>query len=180
MRKAINLLIDRDYIVENIGQTGQVVANSYIPLGMMDGNGGIFKEDPKEGYFDAYAINDSYEENTVMASPGGYEEYDFPSYLITDFEQDPSSGDWYYNTVYYLASGTLEIAEVEGGAQLTIHATSHFGSTINATYSIGAIQPDIDAVENTSIAVQAAKHLHGGQLYIERNGQLYDIVGRKL
>lgn len=127
-----------------------------------------------------YAINDSYEENTVMASPGGYEEYDFPSYLITDFEQDPSSGDWYYNTVYYLASGTLEIAEVEGGAQLTIHSTSHFGSTINATYSIGAIQPDIDAVENTSIAVQAAKHLHGGQLYIERNGQLYDIVGRKL
>lgn len=127
-----------------------------------------------------YAINDTYEANTVMASPGGYEEYDFPSYLITDFEQDQASGAWYYNTVYYLASGTLEIAEVEGGAQLTIHATSHFGSTINATYSIGAIQPDIDAVENTSIAVQAAKHLHDGQLYIERNGQLYDVIGRKL
>ena len=67
MRKAINLLIDRDYIVENIGQTGQVVANSYIPLGMMDGNGGIFKEDPKEGYFDAYAINDSYDETVEEA-----------------------------------------------------------------------------------------------------------------
>ena len=61
MREAINILIDRDYIVENIGQTGQVIATSYIPLGMMDGNGGIFKDDPAQGYFDAYAINDDYD-----------------------------------------------------------------------------------------------------------------------
>ena len=127
-----------------------------------------------------YTINDSYEENTVMSSPGGYEEYDFPSYLITDFEQDAASGTWYYNTVYYLVSGTLEVVQVEGGGQLTIHATSHFGSTINAEYFFGEGEPNIDAVEHTSIATQAAKHLHGGQLYIERNGQLYDIVGRKL
>ena len=127
-----------------------------------------------------YAINDSYEANTIMASPGGYEEYDFPSYLITDFEQDQASGAWYYNTVYYLVSGTMEVAEIEGGAQLTIHATTHFGSTINATYIIGAVEPDIDAVESTSVLPQAAKHLHDGQLYIECNGQLFDITGRKL
>ena len=57
MREAFSILIDRDYICENIGQTGQVAANAYIPLGMADGNGGIFKESAEAGYYDAYAIN---------------------------------------------------------------------------------------------------------------------------
>ena len=57
IREAFSILIDRDYIVDNIGQTGQVAANAYIPLGMADGNGGIFKETAEAGYYDAYAIN---------------------------------------------------------------------------------------------------------------------------
>ena len=57
IREAFSILIDRDYICENIGQTGQVAANAYIPLGMADGNGGIFKESAEAGYYDAYAIN---------------------------------------------------------------------------------------------------------------------------
>ena len=57
MREAFSILIDRDYIVENIGQTGQVAANAFIPLGMADGNGGIFKSSAQDGYYDAYAIN---------------------------------------------------------------------------------------------------------------------------
>ena len=62
MRLAFSELIDRDYICENIGQTGQVAANAFIPLGMADGNGGFFKTEPvEEGYFDPYAINNDYE-----------------------------------------------------------------------------------------------------------------------
>ena len=58
MRQAFSILIDREYICENIGQTGQVAANAFIPLGMADGNGGVFKSDAiKQGYFDPYAIN---------------------------------------------------------------------------------------------------------------------------
>ena len=57
MREAFTILIDRDYICENIGQTGQVAANAFIPLGMADGNGGIFKKTAEEGYFDAKATN---------------------------------------------------------------------------------------------------------------------------
>lgn len=64
MREAFSILIDRDYICENIGQTGQVAANAFIPLGMADGNGGVFKETAEDGYFDAYAITNDYE-NTV-------------------------------------------------------------------------------------------------------------------
>lgn len=43
MRRAFSLLVDRDYICETVGQTGQQPATSFIPAGMMDGNGGVFK-----------------------------------------------------------------------------------------------------------------------------------------
>ncbi len=62
MRLAFNILIDRDYICENVGQTGQVAASSYIPLGMADGNGGIFKETAEaNSYYDVYGINNDKE-----------------------------------------------------------------------------------------------------------------------
>ncbi len=51
VRKALALLVDRPYIVAAIGQTGQKVANSFVPLGMSDGNGGIYRKDTKDGYF---------------------------------------------------------------------------------------------------------------------------------
>ena len=67
MRQAFSMLIDRDYICENIGQTGQVAANSYIPLGMADGNGGVFKPTAADGYYDAYAINNDPDTTTANA-----------------------------------------------------------------------------------------------------------------
>lgn len=68
MREAFNLLIDRDYICENIGQTGQVAANAFIPLGMADGNGGVFKTDAiEQGYYDPYGINNDYEGTLAKA-----------------------------------------------------------------------------------------------------------------
>ncbi len=67
MREAFTILIDRDYICENIGQTGQVAANSFIPLGMADGNGGLFKADAEDGYFDAYAVTNDPDTVTAKA-----------------------------------------------------------------------------------------------------------------
>lgn len=52
VREAIGLLIDRQYIAENIGQTGQIPADSFIPIGMADGNGGVFKGEDTS-YYDA-------------------------------------------------------------------------------------------------------------------------------
>lgn len=49
MREAMSLLIDRQYIVDAIGQTEQKVADSFIPALVSDGNGGKFKN---KSYFD--------------------------------------------------------------------------------------------------------------------------------
>ena len=84
MRRGLTLLIDRDYIVENIGQTGQQPANTFIPAGMMDGHGGEFRQNddaytyPCEeavGYYDpsydAYDAN--VEEAVELLKEAGYE-----------------------------------------------------------------------------------------------------------
>jgi peptide/nickel transport system substrate-binding protein/oligopeptide transport system substrate-binding protein len=82
MRRAFGLLVDRDYIAENIGQTGQKAANTFIPEGMADGNGGVFKVNdddytyPNEetaGYYDPYALDENLEEAIALLEYAGYE-----------------------------------------------------------------------------------------------------------
>ena len=84
MRRALALLVDREFICENIGQTGQVPANTFIPAGMNDGNGGVFRQNddaytyPCEeavGYYDpsydAYEAN--LEEARALLTEAGFE-----------------------------------------------------------------------------------------------------------
>lgn len=82
MRRAFALLVDRDYITENIAQTGQQPANTFIPIGMADGNGGLFKEnddaytypnESTEGYYDPYALDENVEEAIELLKFAGYE-----------------------------------------------------------------------------------------------------------
>ena len=56
MRKAFSLLIDRDSLCRN-SQTSETPASSFIPPGMADGNGSIFRADDEAGFFDVYAVN---------------------------------------------------------------------------------------------------------------------------
>lgn len=72
MRKAVTLLIDRGFIVENVGQTGQVPADSFVPAGMADGNGGIFKQ-ADTSYYDAAATGAGMLEDAVaLLEEAGY------------------------------------------------------------------------------------------------------------
>jgi len=82
MRKAFAILIDRPYIVETVGQTGQKVATSYIPAGMADGNGGIFKGnsdsytfpvEDQEGYYPEEVSDDAVDEAIALLEYAGYE-----------------------------------------------------------------------------------------------------------
>lgn len=59
-RKALCLLVDRDFIIENIGQTNQEAATTFVPAGCADGNGGEFKNK------DYYSVED-YEANVEEA-----------------------------------------------------------------------------------------------------------------
>ena len=81
MRRAFALLVDRDYICENIGQTGQKPANTFIPIGMADGHGGVFKENDADytfvneanvGYFDPVWSQDNVDQAIALLEYAGY------------------------------------------------------------------------------------------------------------
>ncbi|MBQ9028610.1 MAG: peptide ABC transporter substrate-binding protein [Lachnospiraceae bacterium] len=79
MRKAFAILIDRPYIVETVGQTGQKVATSYIPEGMADGNGGVFKVNGdsytfpvEDGYYPEEVDDAAVDEAIALLEYAGY------------------------------------------------------------------------------------------------------------
>ncbi|MBP3308410.1 MAG: peptide ABC transporter substrate-binding protein [Clostridia bacterium] len=71
IRKAIGLLLDRNYICEEIGQAGQVPAPAFVPMGMTDPETGdeFYKNtgfsDKFDGYYDV--SEDAYEANVDAA-----------------------------------------------------------------------------------------------------------------
>lgn len=70
MRQAMSLLIDRQYIVDNIAQAGQQVADAFIPVGMSDGNGSEFYA---KSYYDAEATGATQvEEAMKLLEEAGY------------------------------------------------------------------------------------------------------------
>ena len=70
IRYAISLLFDRNYIVEEIGQAGQVPASSFVPMGMTDADGSQFYHNAGTsadffGYYNVAA--EAYEDNYAEA-----------------------------------------------------------------------------------------------------------------
>jgi len=125
-----------------------------------------------------YLDSDDYA-NTVQASVGGYEDYDFPSYFLTDVMYD-EEGLAYEYVPYYVVSGTFEVRAAESGGRFEVHATTYNGSTINGICSFVNGKPVEDAVENVTSDRKATKVLRNGHLLIRRNGMIYGIGGEVL
>ena len=123
MRKAFGLLIDRQYIVDTVGQTGQKVATSFLPAGMADGNGGIFKD---AAAWD-YPVEDGYYAEDVDVD-GARELLEFAGFKFDDngmlSAETPISFEYLTNQT----SGHVAIAEciqqdlAEVGINMTIRS----------------------------------------------------------
>lgn len=96
MRKAFSLLIDREYIVEAIGQANQQPANTFIPAGMADGNGGEFRQnddaytypvEEETGYYTVAYSEEKVEEARELLKTCGYE-FDDAGMLSADTPLD--------------------------------------------------------------------------------------------
>ena len=90
IRNAIGLLLDRNYIVEEIGQAGQVPASSFVAMGMTDADGSQFYQnaghnDAFDGYYDV--SKDSFESNfnTAVETLKKYYTFDETTQQFTDF-----------------------------------------------------------------------------------------------
>ncbi len=91
-----------------------------------------------------FEITDTKEENTVIASIGGNKEYDYPSCVYTEFDEDG-----YYSAAYYLISGSLKIEQDGENYNITLDAVSYNGSTIKMVYTSddGSGDSDQDGLE---------------------------------
>ena len=90
IRNAISLLYDRNYIVEEIAQGGQVPASSFVAMGMTDADGSQFYENAghNDGFVGYYDVSeDAYESNyeTAIETLKKYYTYDESTGMFTDF-----------------------------------------------------------------------------------------------
>ena len=70
IRYALALLIDRNYIVEEITQAGQLPASSFVPMGMTEPDGSQFYENAgdNDGFVGYYNVSaDAFEDNYAKA-----------------------------------------------------------------------------------------------------------------
>ena len=111
VRKALGLLIDREYIVKNIGKAGQQPANAFVSSGLSDPAGGEFvahngPTGAGEGYYNKGETAEAYAANVAQAisllKEVGYS-YDEGTKKFTDFPA--------FKYLYNTSSGHKAIAE---------------------------------------------------------------------
>ena len=97
IRNAISLLFDRNYIVEEIGQAGQVPAASFVAMGLTDADGKEFRENANGGKGGYYAVDTASLQSNFDAAIEvlkKYYDYDEASGQFTNFP----SLTYLYNT----------------------------------------------------------------------------------
>ena len=97
IRNAISLLFDRNYIVEEIGQAGQVPAASFVAMGLTDADGSEFYKNANDGKGGYYAVDTaSLQSNfdSAVETLKKYYTYDESTGQFTDFP----SMTYLYNT----------------------------------------------------------------------------------
>ena len=90
IRNALGLLFDRNYIVNDIAQGGQVPASSFVAMGMTDADGSEFYKnvgvsDEFDGYYNV--ADEAYEDNFTQAIEilSKYYNYDEETGMFTNF-----------------------------------------------------------------------------------------------
>lgn len=90
IRNAVSLLLDREYIVNEIAQGGQLPASSFVAMGLTDADGSQFYKntgvsDKFDGYFDASAAALESNYNTAIKTLKKYYKFDEATGKFTDF-----------------------------------------------------------------------------------------------
>ena len=129
IRNALGLLLDRNYIVNEIGQAGQVPASSFVAMGMTDADG----SDEFDGYWNT--SEDAYMDNwdAAMASLKKYYAYDEATGMFTDV---PSLDYLYNNGGGHQAIGEY-IQGVLAGVGITVNLSNQEWNTFLNTRKNG-------------------------------------------
>ncbi len=125
IRNAIGLLFDRNYIVEEIGQAGQIPASSFVAMGMTNPDGTQFYETAGDnadfnGYYNVAA--EAYEANWASAIETLKKYYNFDE-ATQQFTNVPTLS-YLYNT----SDAHKAIGEYLAGAMASVGITMNLGN----------------------------------------------------
>jgi oligopeptide transport system substrate-binding protein len=127
IRSALALLLDRNYIVEEIGQAGQVPASSFVAMGMTDADGSEFYENAGSsssyvGYYDvsSSAYESNYEQAievlkkyyTYDEATGAFTDFPTMTYLYNTSEGHKAIGE-YIQSAFAAVGATLNLENQE-------------------------------------------------------------------
>ena len=87
IRQAISLLFDRNYICEEIGQAGQLPANTFVAMGMTDADGSQFYQNANggQGYYSVDPADFEANVNEAIEILKKYYEWDESAQKFTNF-----------------------------------------------------------------------------------------------
>lgn len=133
IRNALSLLVDRNYVVDQIGQGGQIPASSFVPSGMTDADGSQFYENT-----DYYEVSqDAYEENFAKAieilrkyyaydeSTGQFLNFPALTYLYNNSDTHKAVGE-YLQSVFAGVGITLNLENQEWNTFLNTRKQGDF------------------------------------------------------
>ena len=119
-----------------------------------------------------YPINYSEEYGTVQANPGVQGNGVLPSFYAQIFEDGAL-----VVPIWLLVDGTVEVTKDEdGNPHLEVNAFNSYGVPVHITYD-GSFT---SAVENITTEKGATKRIENGQLLINRNGELFNVLGTRV
>jgi hypothetical protein len=119
-----------------------------------------------------YPINYSEEYGTVQANPGVQGNGVLPSFYAQIFEDGSL-----VVPIWLLVDGTVEVRKDEdGNPHLEVNAFNSYGVPVHITYD-GSFT---SAVENITTEKGATKRIENGQLLINRNGELFNVLGTRV
>ena len=149
IRSAVSLLLDRNYIVNDIAQGGQVPASSFVAMGMTDADGSEFykncgKSDAYLGYYDtsAEALEANYA--SAIETLKKYYTYDEATGMFTNFP----SMTYLYNT----SEGHKAIGEYIQSALAGVGITMNLENQEWATFLNTRKQGDYSIARNGWVA----------------------------
>ena len=175
-------IVDRIYTVEdNVNIDDQSEKNGYIYLALTAADGSdmaaffFFVEEADEENIipeGVYPINASEEYGTVLANPGVQGDGVWPSFYAEMLEDGSL-----VVPLWLLVGGTVEVTKTEEGyPYLEVNAYNSYGVEVHIVYDGTST-----SVENINVNIEGGqKQLIHGQLYIVRDGKMYNIMGAQV
>ena len=175
-------IVDRIYTVEdNVTIDDQTEKNGYIYLALTAADGSnmaaffFFVEEADEENIipeGIYPIDSSEEYGTVYANPGVQGDGVWPSFYAEMLEDGSL-----VVPLWLLVGGTVEVTKTEEGyPYLEVNAYNSYGVEVHIVYDGTST-----SVENINVNIEGGqKQLIHGQLYIVRDGKMYNIMGAQV